>query len=415
MTTAARPGRLKICLLSEPLHAGVGRHVVDLASGLADRGHDVHVIYSPIRLQPEFLARISESPGIRTMSIAMRREVGTHDLRAFELVRRYIREHGPFDILHGHSSKAGAYARLLKLAGTQAAVLYTPHAFITMSTSMTKIKRRAFGLIEWTLAGLTDRLICVSRDEQRHAIALGIPEHRASVVINGVPGAPSVDRANVRRRLGASEREIVVGFVGRLDDQKAPERLVGAVLGLAQRLPHLTLAMVGDGPKREGLERQAADRGFAGRVRWLGAVDGRALMPGFDIFVLPSRYEAFPYVLLEALDAGLPIVTTPVGGVDETIAHGVNGFVVSHHDGNALTNTIAQLASDSIMRERMGAASRQRATLFTVEKMVEGTERLYREVLSSREVANPEGPDEALLIEPTITFEQPNTHTSLAP
>lgn len=121
---AAQQGRLRICLILEPLHAGVGRHTVDLAIALADRGHEIHVVYSPVRLDPDFLRALMAYPSIRCHAVEMMPGLSLKDIRAFWQVRRYVRRYGPFDIIHGESSKGGGFARLLKLLGARR-VLYS--------------------------------------------------------------------------------------------------------------------------------------------------------------------------------------------------------------------------------------------------------------------------------------------------
>src|ERR1700757_1769270 len=87
--------RLRICFIQEPLHAGVGRHTVDLARELADRGHDVHVLYSPVRLEPQFLKALSAHPGIHCQAIAMMPGLSLKDFGAFWRIRDYVRRNGP--------------------------------------------------------------------------------------------------------------------------------------------------------------------------------------------------------------------------------------------------------------------------------------------------------------------------------
>jgi hypothetical protein len=154
-----RPSRrLKICFISETLHAGVGRHIVDAILELARRGHEVHLVYSPARADPSFVAVLGGLPRVHCEAVRMPRAIGLDDISAFRASRRYVRSNGPFDIIHGHSSKGGGYARLLRLS-VSAPVLYTPNAFATRSPGLSPIKRLAYRALELVFSQVTERNI----------------------------------------------------------------------------------------------------------------------------------------------------------------------------------------------------------------------------------------------------------------
>src|SRR5438045_5689697 len=109
-TTAAR--RLRVLLVVESSAAGTGRHVMDLAEGLLARGCEVHLIYSARRMDQMFADRLAKLPAMKRLSLPMRRNIHPGDFGIVRAVRRYLGEFGPFDLIHGHSSKGGAVARL---------------------------------------------------------------------------------------------------------------------------------------------------------------------------------------------------------------------------------------------------------------------------------------------------------------
>lgn len=376
-------GCLKICMVVEAVHAGVGRHLVDLICALSRRGHHVHLIYSPRRIDPEFLAAIAQQKNVRCDVVRMSRSIRLEDLRSLFQIWRIIKTHGPYDVIHGHSSKGGAFARLLKLSfGTP--VLYTPHAFVTQGFQRLHPARLFFGAIEAALAVVTDRIICTSNVESDHASALGIARTRLAVIQHGVPRFPAPDRSEVRARLKLRPEQMVVGFIGRMNHQKAPERLVAAALRALRLVPHLTLLMIGEGPLRPQLESEMRTAGLAERVLWLGEVEARVFLPAMDAFALTSRYEGFPYVLLEALQMALPIIVTPVGGAVEAVGPGVNGFIVSHDEPGQLADAMIRLATDDGLRRAMSQASRRRADKFHASRMLDAHENLYLEVSAAR-------------------------------
>jgi glycosyltransferase involved in cell wall biosynthesis len=255
-------------------------------------------------------------------------------------------------------------------------VLYSPHAFVTLSP-LPLAKRWLFASVESLLSHLTDVIVCSSKNEWDHAHALGLPAHKLTVVVNGRSPSPAPDRQTIRANLGLAEQQVVIGFVGRLEAQKAPHRLIEACLKLLPRLPHLHLLMIGDGPERQSLQISLDRAGLKHRVTWLGAVDAVQYMAAMDVFAMPSLYEGFAYVLIEALHAGLPVVATPVGGVNESVAPGKNGIIVPHHPRESLVAALRQLGLDAGLRRRMAQASRERAGYFSIDRMVDSLESLY--------------------------------------
>jgi glycosyltransferase involved in cell wall biosynthesis len=385
---AAPQRRLRVCLILEPLHAGVGRHTVDLALALADRGHEIHVVYSPVRLEPGFLTALIAHPGIHRQAVEMMPGLSLKDVRAFWQVLQYVRRHGPFDIVHGESSKGGGFARLLKLMGARR-VLYSPHAFITLSSALSPAKHRFFAGLELLLSHLTDVIVCCSQSEYDHAVGLGISPRKLAVIVNGRPAMQGQDRAHLRDELGFSAETVVIGFAGRLETQKAPHRIIEACTRLLPGQPHLHLLMIGDGPYRAELEARMRKAGLAQRVTWLGAVNAAQYMPAMDLLAVPSLYEGFAYVLLEGLQAGLPLVATPVGGTHESISPGKNGIIVPHNPIEPLVAALRQVGLDAALRRRMSETSRARADYFTVPRMVDGMEALYRQVADGRAQSAP--------------------------
>jgi len=367
---------MRIALITETFSTGVGRHVADLMEELSGRGHEVHLLYGQQRGDPALVRTVQAWPRVHVRSLAMRRAPHVRDVQSLWVLWRYLAAHGPFDVLHGHSSKGGAYARLMTLL-LRGRCLYTPHALITLAPDLGLPARLVYSAAERMLARLTDTIVCCSADERAHAVALGLGARRCVVVPHGIRAfdAPSL---NLRRRLELPRDVVLAGFIGRLESQKAPDLLVEAVGLLHARGVPVHFAIAGEGTLRAGLERRLDDLGARQSVTWLGPVDGRRLMSELDLLVMPSRYEGFPYVLLEALHCGVPVIATPVGGVVETNAGGTCGTVVPHNDAPALAQAIEQLAFDSARRSQMAQSARGHARCFSVAAMADRIEALYR-------------------------------------
>jgi glycosyltransferase involved in cell wall biosynthesis len=380
---------MKLLELVESAAAGAGRHVIDLSEGLLARGHQVHLAYSPLRCDEVFtreVQRLREGAGLQAFQAPLRREPSTGDIGAMFRLRRYLHRHGPFDIVHCHSTKAGLVGRL-GLAGCSVARLYTPHGFFTMDPTRSAPARRAVAAMEAALSRFCHGVIVVSRQEYAHALRIGIPAAKLCLIPNGValdqPGLTSLDRAALRSQWGLAGGEVCIGFVGRLAPVKSPETMLRSFAAVASRSrTPARLIMVGDGPLAGTLRRLSLDLGLDARVIWLGARDARPLMQAFDVLALTSDSEGHPLVVLEAMAHGLPIVATAVGGIPETVQPGVNGYIAPVRGVAEIAATLDALVHDSALRERMGHASRALSLKFSSTRMVDQTVRFYDQVVS---------------------------------
>jgi glycosyltransferase involved in cell wall biosynthesis len=379
---------MKIATLVESAAAGVGRHIVDLTNGLLDRGHEVHLVYSGARSDAVFhedLRRLGEQPGFRARRILMKRQLHASDLLAVRALRRYLRTHGPFDLLHCHSTKAGLIGRI-GLVGDPIKRLYTPHGFFAADPNHGGALRQSGALLEGGLSKLCDGVIAVSREEYRYAIELGISPGKLCLIPNGValdPGSQARTRAELRTAWGISANEVCIGFVGRLVPQKSPETMLRSFAALPKpcRL-QAKLVMIGDGTLVGACRRLATQLGIEARVVWLGEQDAKTLMHAFDVLALSSDAEGHSIAILEALARGLPIVATAVGGVAETVRPGENGFVTPVRGVPKIAAALEMLVRDAELRERMGRASRVIARDFSVDRMVDRTLALYEQVIT---------------------------------
>jgi glycosyltransferase involved in cell wall biosynthesis len=206
-----------------------------------------------------------------------------------------------------------------------------------------------------------------------------VPKGIVEVVPNGItvdppPGMPS--REQVRESLGIPETAKVVGTVGRLTEVKRQDRLLRAVA----TLPDVWLLVVGDGDERANLERLAAELGVAKRTRFAGyQPQPEAYLRAMDAFALTSRSEGFPVSLLEAWAAGMPVVSTAVGGIPDVVTDGTDGLLVRDGDGPELGEAIRRVLTDPALAERLtrnGATTvRER---YSLERVAAGYEARYR-------------------------------------
>ena len=380
---------MRILQLLEAAATGAGRHVMDLSEGLLARGHEVHLLYSPLRCDRVFAddcKRLQSQRRFHPLPMPMERHPSAADIAVVARLRRYLRARGPFDLVHCHSTKAGLIGRA-GLAGLAVKRLYTPHGFLSMDPAAGRAIARMAGGLEKVLTRLAAGVVVVSREEYAHAGALGIPRKNLRLIPNGVT-RPRMDslakqRSACRKEWGLEERDFCIGFAGRFIGVKAPEVMLDSFAAFLRRSrAPARLVMVGDGPLASSLHRRAADLGLTNEVIWVGARDARPLMPGFDALALTSNSEGHPLVVLEAMARGLPIVATRVGGIADTIESGVNGFVAPVGDADAIANALHELACDRALRTRMGEASRALSLHFSADRMVEQTLAFYQEIVS---------------------------------
>jgi glycosyltransferase involved in cell wall biosynthesis len=375
---------MNIAFVIETSGGGSGRHLLDLAAGLIQRGHSVHVIYSTVRAEARFESELKAIPGIKVASVPMQRSPHPSDFSASAAIAAYLRKHGPFDIVHGQSSKGGALARL-SVRDRSTARIYTPHCFRTLDPELGRVGHLIYGSAEWVLGFLGDAIICVSPEELDHAVSRGFSREGLHMVFNGVKPLDLSQRSQIRSQLGIPDSEVCIGFLGRYVPQKAPERMIDLAASLAATtLPPWRVAMIGEGSLEESLRLRAKESGVLDKIAWGPGAMGPRAMSAFDIFAMPSAYEGMPYVLIEAAAAGLPIVASDVGGVRAVIAQGENGAIIRNWDPKEFAAQIARLVADTPLRQKMSAASRQKARAFTIDTMIDQTLAVYERALSAR-------------------------------
>lgn len=368
------------CLLVfEPPDGGVAAHVATLAQALIEHG------WSPVVAGPAEAVVYPqlERAGVPIVRLPIGRALAPlpYARALWDLVR--LVHAGRFDLVHAHSSKAGVIARKAAwLTGTPS--VYTPHCFGFVGP-VSRLRRVAATVIEAALGRVTDAIVCVADDERRVALAHRVaPAARLHVVHNGCPpcdggAAPLPALADLAAAGGP-----VAACVSVLRPQKGIDVFVRAAADVLARVPDASLAVVGDGELRAELEALASELAIGPRLRFVDfePPSARALRD-LDVFVLPSRWEAFPISVLEALACGVPQVATDVGGTAEAVVEGETGLLCPPEDAPALADAIVSLLADPARREAMAAASRERhARHFTVEAMAAGTVAVYRAALA---------------------------------
>jgi len=236
-----------------------------------------------------------------------------------------------------------------------------------------------------------DLIIAISDHIARFTVARGVRDPgRVRRVYHGLE--PPVTRAleregqRIRAELGVGADDFLVGNVGRLALQKGQRHLIAAMPLLLQRAPRAHAVIAGGGDLEDYLRDLAEEAGVAERVHVLGPrKDVPALMHAIDVFAMPSIWEGFGLVLLEAMAAGRPIVASRVATIPEVVVDSETGLLVPAGDPQALADALAELADQPALAHQFGGAGRERLRRhFSIDKMVGDTELLYRELLEER-------------------------------
>jgi glycosyltransferase involved in cell wall biosynthesis len=357
------------------------------AIGAARRGHRVTIACGPSSAEAPLLARAQRQEGLAFLTLpTLRRPVRPGaDLRALLAIARLLRRNR-YDVIHLHTSKAGALGRLAALVvGQRRRVVHQPHGHLFYGY---------YGRLGDALVLFAERLLAPLAARQLTLTARGAAEHLARgvgreaqfrVIPSGVEMRPLREAARrreaVRRRLGYAPDDVVLMSLARLEPIKGAPLTLRAFAAAAAGRPSLRLHLAGDGPLLESLRAEAAARGLAARVsldgRWAHPQD---LLPAADVFVLAPRNEGMGRAVIEALALGLPVIATNVGGLPEVLEHGRFGLLVPPDDEAALAAAIARLADDKTVRDELGRRGRARAVEYGAGRMVHRVLNLYREI-----------------------------------
>lgn len=290
------------------------------------------------------------------------------------LVKRCKRD--KIQLVHLHLPRAGFYGRLAaKLLGLP--VLYTEHNLWEMYVPLSRFLNRITYFINNNVVAVSDA-VQASITRNSH-----YPSDKLTRIHNGISpwnDARPEKRVELRKGIGLHEESVIIGTIANLHVRKGIRFLLYSVHHLINEFPNLHYIMIGrDDGEWTNLQQVISELHIESHVHWLGyRPDARNLLPLLDIFVLPSLSEGLPVALLEAMDAGLPVIATKVGGTPEVVADGETGFLVEPGNIPALANSIRSLIKDPYRRAMVGHAGKKRVhERFTVDRMAREYAELY--------------------------------------
>lgn len=368
---------------------GIQRHVIDIAASLRSSGNEVVVLLQKEGpLTQELEKKEIETRIFPDLHLTWR---SWATFCAMGQIYRALQEFKP-DILHIHDlPPLFVFVANALLGKKKAQSVFTFHGLDLLAEGWkgSRVKRLLWYLYVRLCVRFADRVVFITEKDRQRAQKIGIVRktQRNTVIYNGIARAEkSVSKEETRKKLGEfigkplSENVFVIGTIARLHYQKNIELLIRASVGLDAKTCHL--CVIGDGPEREKLLQLRRELGQEEMITLgQGHMHAAEFLEAFDAFVLPSRYEGLPYVLLEAAEAKIPIIASDVDGVKEFISPGEHGIIFRPDDAEDLKKAlIAIQEKDEKIQRAAESLQIKRREMFTLEKMMADLMRVYESV-----------------------------------
>ncbi len=374
MSEDSEPPRHVLHITAPAQFGGLESVVVSLCSGLARRGiRQTVVSVTDVGQTDHPMAVALEQARVTVVPIVLPARAYLRESRALE---RIVRELRP-DIVHTHGYRSDVIGgRVAHKVGIGSVA--TLHGFTARS-----LRGHVFEWMQLRALRRFDAVVGVSAGIVERARAAGVPADRLVLIANAWSGGgSSATREQLRRSLRIEDGSFAVGWIGRLSEEKGADVFIDA---LAHWKPAGVVAsIIGDGRERAALEARASELGVSSLIQWHGALrNAGRLMRAFDVFVLSSRTEGVPMVLLEAMEAGTPVITTSVGGVP-SVVDSKEALLVPSESPTALAHALEQVrSSPADARLRAEHAARRLARQFAIDPWLDRYIKLYARIASS--------------------------------
>lgn len=327
------------------------------------------------------LFEAAEKNGLKTFRLNhLKRNINPyHDLMAIWEIRQLIQTYQP-DILHLNSSKAGILGSFAGI-GLKTKIVFTAHGFV-FNEPLPWPVRALYIVLEKAASRCRDCVITVSEKDRTAALRHKIIAPEKIVTIhNGLPALNFLPPETAAEQLNLPKNLFLFATIANFYKTKGLHILVDAVTLLKQEVKNqCKFVIFGNGPEEQNIKLRLKNSGLAGNFLLLGKTNqAYQYLKAFNAFLLPSLKEGFPYVILEALAAGLPILATTAGGLPEAVDEA--GLLVKPGNAAELAEKIGQMVFNQNLRTQLADKARERSQLFTLQKMLSETEDMYKKIL----------------------------------
>lgn len=322
---------------------GVERYIEMLLKNM-DRDYE-HILICSYDYSEEFL----NSLNMKYKRISMVRELSfSKDLKSIRIVRKLIKEYKP-DLIYTHSSKGGAIGRIANI-GLVKNILYNPHGW-AFNMRCSNMKKTIYKYIEKILSLFTTKIIVISEFEKESALQNRIcKSEKLELIFNGI----DIDKYNIekdnfnlkRKDFNISDDAYIIGMVGRISEQKAPDTFIKVASRISKKIPNAFFLIVGDGEDRKKLENLIKENNLEEKVLITGWVkNSLAYIELFDLATLLSRWEGFGLAIAEYMVAKKPIVASRVDAIPNLVTENC-GLLVDVDNIEQITNSIMKIYND---------------------------------------------------------------------
>lgn len=355
---------------------GVRRHIIDIVNHINLSKYTMYIIYGAERCDSVFRKEISslEKKGIHIVGLSsFTREISPlKDLKSLIFLIWLIIKVKP-DIIHCHSSKAGALGRLAGFLTGKKSLVYTPHGYAIQAPYLNKIKAFFYWIVEKILAKITAITINVSYGEKKFAVTKGIlKENQSIVILNGIENNNTYNRNN-------DHHVLVIGTIARFDAQKDPYTFYEIAKRFVLSYPNVIFKYYGDGELKQDIEIKIKNDNLEDKIILPGFVENPiSALCELDIFISTSLHEGMPYSLIEACSVGLPIIATDVTGNNEIVQDNYNGYLFPSGNIDIAVEKIKNLIINPETMNLFGKRSKQiYIEKFKIDTMIEKLEAIY--------------------------------------
>jgi len=360
-------------LVTQSDFGGAQKYVYDLATNIS-KNYDIIVAGGEQCQRGELAKKLKEKHiTYHPISHLKRAILPVSDFLAFWQIVKLIKQEKP-NIIHLNSTKISILGSLAGRWCSVQKIIFTAHGWI-FNEDLSLFKKTLYKILEKFTAKFKTNIICLSEFEKNNTIKNKIASaDKISIIHNGQEQINFLSREQAREKLNIAKNTIAIGSIGNLYKNKGYEYLIKAIKKM--QIADCRLQIIGNGPERDNLELRI---NTAKNIKLSGNIENASqYLQAFDIYVCSSIKEGMPYTILEAMQAGLPIVSTNVGAIPEMITNNKHGLLVEPKNSKALAEKIQYLIDNPDVAKHLGENAKEKVREFSLEKMIEKTEKLYK-------------------------------------